>query len=81
MAGEYTIMPPIFLYLLFTYPQYAASLFAAGCILFSGPMFKSLGVAKGVTLLGRLTVGCTAGLLVSYFYGAELRKRSKFAVK
>jgi hypothetical protein len=86
MVGEYTIMQSIFLYLPFTYPQYAASLFAAndfarsffaaGCIVFSGPMFKSLGVAKGVTLLGGLTVGCTAGLLVLYFYGAELRKRS-----
>jgi DHA1 family multidrug resistance protein-like MFS transporter len=81
MVGEYTIMQSIFLYLPFTYPQYAASLFAAGCIVFSGPMFKSLGVAKGVTFLGGLTVGCTAGLLVLYFYGAELRKRSKFAVK
>jgi MFS transporter, DHA1 family, multidrug resistance protein len=91
MAGEYTIMQSIFLYLPFTYPQYAASLFAtndfarssfaAGCIVFSGPMFKSLGVAKGVTLLGGLTVGCTAGLLALYFYSAELRKRSKFAVK
>ena len=49
--------------------------------MFSGPMFKSLGVAKGVTLLGGLTVGCTAGLLALYFYSAELRKRSKFAVK
>jgi hypothetical protein len=75
----------------FHYPQYAASLFAAndfarsffagGCIVFSRLMFKSLGVAKGVTLLGGLTVRCTAGLLVLYFYGAELRKRSKFAVK
>jgi DHA1 family multidrug resistance protein-like MFS transporter len=91
MVGKYTIMQSIFLYLPLTYPQYGASLFAAndfarssfaaGCIVFSGPMFKSLGVAKGVTLLGGLTVGCTAGLLVLYFYGAELRKRSKFAVK
>jgi DHA1 family multidrug resistance protein-like MFS transporter len=48
---------------------------------FAGPMFKSLGVSGGVTLLGGLTVGCTAGLVFLYFYGAELRKRSKFAVK
>ncbi|KAE8442608.1 hypothetical protein EG329_003031 [Mollisiaceae sp. DMI_Dod_QoI] len=91
MIGCYTIMQAIFLYLPFTYPQYAASLFAAndfarsafaaGATLFSGPMFRRIGVAKGCSLLGGLTVGCTICLYLLYFYGAELRKRSRFAVK
>lgn len=90
MNGCYTLMQAIFMYLPFTYPQYAASLFAAndfarssfaaGCILFSGLMFRNLGVAKGCTLLGGLTVGCTVCFYLLYFYGADLRKRSKFAV-
>jgi MFS transporter, DHA1 family, multidrug resistance protein len=91
MIGCYTIMQAIFMYLPFTYPQYAASLFAAndfarsafaaGCILFSGPMFRSLGVAKGCTLLAGLSCGCTILFYLLFFYGANLRKRSRFAVK
>jgi DHA1 family multidrug resistance protein-like MFS transporter len=89
MWGEYTIMQCVFLYLPFTYPRYAASLFAAndfarsafaaGCVIFSQPMYHNLGVPKGVTLLAGLTVGCTVALFVLYFYGAGLRARSKFA--
>lgn len=91
MGGSYIIIQALFLYLPFTYPQYAASLFAAndfarssfaaGCIVFSGPMFRNLGVAKGCTLLAGLTVGCTGCLYILYFFGASLRKRSRFAVK
>ncbi|OBT41552.1 hypothetical protein VE00_08650 [Pseudogymnoascus sp. WSF 3629] len=65
MIGTYTIMQCIFLYLPFTYPNYAASLFAAndfarsafaaGCVLFSQPMFAKLGVPAGISLLGGLT--------------------------
>jgi hypothetical protein len=49
-------------YVPLSYPRYAASLFAdndlarssmaAGCILFARPLFISLGVAKGVSVLG-----------------------------
>ncbi|PMD30724.1 multidrug transporter [Hyaloscypha variabilis F] len=91
MVGAYTIMQSIFMYLPFTYPQYAASLFAAndfarsafaaGCIIFTGPMFRSLGVAKGCTLLAGLSCGCTVLLYFLFYYGASLRKRSRFAVK
>ena len=91
MIGCYTVIQALFLYLPFTYPQFAASLFAANdfarssfaaaCILFAGPMFRSLGVDKGVTLLGGLTVGCVGGIYALYWYGAKLRARSRFAVK
>jgi DHA1 family multidrug resistance protein-like MFS transporter len=77
MVIKFTIMQSIFLYLPFTYPQYAASLFAAndfarssfaaGCIVFYGPIFKSLGVAKGVTLLGGLAVGVRRDCLFCTF--------------
>lgn len=91
MIGCYTIMQAIFLYLPFTYPQYAASLFAAndfarsafaaGATEFSGPMFHNLGVPMGCSLLGGLTVGCTVLFYCLYFFGADLRKKSRFAVK
>lgn len=81
----------MFIYLPFTYPRYAGSLFAAndfarsmfaaGAILYSRPMFINLGVAKGVTLLAGLCCGCVAGVFGIYFFGAALRKKSKFAVK
>ncbi|PVH76284.1 major facilitator superfamily transporter [Cadophora sp. DSE1049] len=91
MIGCYTIMQAIFLFLPFTYPQYAASLFAAndfarsafaaGATEFSGPMFHRLGVARGCSLLGGLTVGCTVLFYCLFFFGAALRKKSRFAVK
>jgi DHA1 family multidrug resistance protein-like MFS transporter len=83
-------MQSTLVYLPFTYPQYATSLFAAndfagsafaaGCIVFAGPVFKSLGVAKGCSLLAGLTCGCTILFYLLYFYGPNLGKRSRFAV-
>lgn len=91
MTGTYLIMQCIFLYLPFTYPQYAASLFAAndfarssvacGCIIFSHPMFVNIGVPGGISLLGGLTILCAGGLYYLYYFGANLRARSKFASK
>lgn len=91
MIGCYIIIQSLFLYLPFTYPQYAASLFAAndfarssfaaGCVVFAGPMFENLGIAKGCTLLAGLSIGCTEGIYVLYYFGANLRARSKFAAK
>ena len=91
MIGIFLIIQCIFLYLPLSYPQYAASLFAgndftrsalaAGSIHFSYPMFHNLGVDKGVTLLAGLTVGCSAGVYVLYFYGEKLRAKSRFAAK
>lgn len=90
MCGTYTVMQCMFLYLPFTYPKYSASLFAAndlarscfaaGAVLFSRPMFITLTVPGGVSLLGGLTVVCIGGIFMLYFYGAALRARSRFAV-
>lgn len=87
----FIIIQCIFLYLPITYPQYAASLFAtndlfrsvfaAGAIHFAGPLYKNLGVGPGISLLAGLTVGCIGGVFLLFFFGANLRARSKFAVK
>ncbi|ORY09308.1 benomyl/methotrexate resistance protein [Clohesyomyces aquaticus] len=89
-AGMITIINNILLYVALAYPKYSASLFAgndvvrstiafAG-IMWSGPLFRNLGVDKGCTLLAGLTVGCIIGIVVLYGYGAKLRARSKFAI-
>lgn len=74
-----------------TYPEYAASLFAgndfcrsalaAGAILFSRPLFLNVGIAEGVTLLAGLTVSGVIGIFVLWYYGANLRARSRFTAK
>jgi DHA1 family multidrug resistance protein-like MFS transporter len=87
--GIFITVQCVFLYLPLVYPQYAASLFAgndfvrsalaAGAVHFSSPMFLNLGIGKGVSLLAGLTVGCSGGLYILFFFGAQLRARSKFA--
>lgn len=89
--GIFLIIQCIFLYLPLVYPQYAASLFAgndfmrsslaAGAIHFSYPMFHNLGVDRGISLLAGLTVGCSVGVYVLFFFGAKLRARSRFAAQ
>jgi len=64
MIGVFVIIQCMLIYLPFTYPQYAGSLFAsnsfarssfaAAAILFSRPMFLRLGVNGGVSLLGSM---------------------------
>lgn len=86
----YIILQCIFVYIPMSYPQYAASLFAGndlcrslfafGAILFSRPMFLNLGIGKGVSLLGGLSVMGIIGMWLLYVYGAKLRARSKFAL-
>ncbi|KAL2005538.1 hypothetical protein VTN00DRAFT_2749 [Thermoascus crustaceus] len=86
----FIILQCIFVYILLSYPQYAASLFAGndfcrstfafGSILFSRPMYVNLGVGKGISVLGGLSVLGITGMFVLYLYGAKLRARSKFAV-
>ena len=89
-ASVFVVMQCIFVYVPLSYPQYAASLFAGndflrsalacGSILFARPLFLNLGVAKGVSLLGGLSVIGIIGMFALYFFGAQLRARSKFAV-
>ena len=89
--GIFIVIQCIFVFLPMTYPQYAASLFAGNdltrstlataAIHFSRPLFANLGVGRGVSLLGGLTVGCSAGLYALWYYGASLRARSRFAAK
>lgn len=90
-AGSvFTVLQCIFLYIPLSYPQYAASLFAAndffrsalasGSILFAHPLYKNLGFSKGTSLLGGLSVIGPLGMWLLFFYGAKLRALSKFAI-
>ena len=64
-------MPPIqrpsYSDFLFAANGFALSAFAAGAMLFAGPMFQRLGVARGVSLLGErscaflISTECTLG--------------------
>ncbi|ELR08614.1 hypothetical protein VC83_02244 [Pseudogymnoascus destructans] len=65
-ASVFVVMQCIFTYVPMSYPQYAASLFtgndflrsASACasILYAHPLYKDLGVARGTSLLGGLSV-------------------------
>lgn len=89
-ATVFVVMQCIFVYIPLSYPMYAASLFAAndffrsalacGSVLFAHPLFGNLGVAKGTSLLGGLSVIGIVGIWLLYFYGARLRAMSKFAL-
>ncbi|CAK97142.1 hypothetical protein CBS63078_8300 [Aspergillus niger] len=88
MCGVFIITQCMFIYLPFTYPRYAGSLFAANgfarsllagaSILFSRLMFQGIKVSGGVTLLASLSVFCIVGMFLLYFFGARLRERSRF---
>jgi MFS transporter, DHA1 family, multidrug resistance protein len=82
-------MQSLFIYIPFSYPKYAASLFAENSIwrsvtagasvIFARPLFINLGIHKGVTLLAGLSVGGILGMIALYVFGKRLRARSKFA--
>lgn len=87
----FIIIQCMFLYIPLSYPKYAASLFAANdffrsafacsSILFAHPLYGNLGVSKGTSLLGGLSVIGIVGMWLLFFYGAKLRSLSKFAVR
>lgn len=89
-ASVFVVMQCIFVYVPLSYPQYAASLFAGndflrsafacGSILFGRPLFINLGVGKGVSVLGGLSVIGIIGMFALWIFGAKLRARSKFAI-
>ena len=91
-AGSvFTVLQCMFLYIPFSYPQYAASLFAAndffrsalacGSILFAHPLYRNLGIHRGTSVLAGLNAMGVIGMWLLFFYGAKLRALSKFANK
>ncbi|THW33676.1 MFS general substrate transporter [Aureobasidium pullulans] len=91
MIGVFILFQCVFVYLAFSYPMFAGSLFAgndtarstlaAAAILFSRPMFLNLGIGPGVSLLAGLTTLCIGGIFILFFYGDKLRARSRFTAK
>ncbi|RVX75323.1 hypothetical protein B0A52_00676 [Exophiala mesophila] len=89
--GSFVLFQCIFMYLPLSYPQYSASLFAAndlcrsalaaGAVLFGHPLYVNLGVPEGISVLGGLTVAGVIGIWAIWYYGADLRARSRFAQK
>ncbi|KAK5689962.1 hypothetical protein LTR17_026088 [Elasticomyces elasticus] len=89
--GNFLIFQCVFIYLPLSYPQYAASLFAANdfframfavaCVLFARPMFINLGIGGGVSLLAGLSCLGVVGMFLLWHYGGWLRSRSTFAAK
>jgi DHA1 family multidrug resistance protein-like MFS transporter len=87
--GHFWTMQSLFIYIPFSYPQFAASLFAGnslwrsgaagGAIVFARPLFINLGVHRGVTLLAGLSAVGIFGTTALYVFGKRLRARSKFA--
>jgi MFS transporter, DHA1 family, multidrug resistance protein len=87
--GAFILFQCIFMYLPLTYPQYAASLFAAndlcrsawasGSIIYGHPLYVNLGIGKGISVLGGLLVGGVIGIWCLWYFGATLRSKSKFA--
>ncbi|KAG0649458.1 Caffeine resistance 5 [Hyphodiscus hymeniophilus] len=89
-AGSvFTVLQCMFLYIPFSYPQYAASLFAAndffrsalasGSILFAHPLYHNLGIHRGTSVLAGLSVMGVIGMWLLFFYGGKLRAYSQFA--
>ncbi|EEQ29782.1 hypothetical protein McanMca71_005967 [Microsporum canis] len=89
MAGVVTLLQCMFGYMAVAYPKYGASLFAMNdfarsslafaSIMWSGPLYRNLGIAKGTSLIGALTAACVFGIYTLYWFGPTLRKRSRFA--
>ncbi|KAL8990319.1 MAG: hypothetical protein Q9169_008149 [Polycauliona sp. 2 TL-2023] len=89
-ASAFVVFQCIFVYVPMSYPHFAASLFASNdffrsslacaAILFAKPLFDDLGVARGTSLLGGLSVLGVVGMWGLWGFGARLRSRSKFAV-
>ncbi|KAK1814417.1 hypothetical protein LTR12_011150 [Friedmanniomyces endolithicus] len=87
--GNFLIFQCVFIYLPLSYPQYAASLFAANdflraifaaaCVLFARPMFINLGIGGGVSVLAGLSCLGVVGMFGLWKYGGWLRSRSTFA--
>jgi DHA1 family multidrug resistance protein-like MFS transporter len=88
-GSSFVIFQCIIAYVPLSYPDYVASLFAAndlirsmtaaGFVMFSRSMYVDLGIGKGVSLLAGLSFMGILGMYFLYYFGANLRARSKFA--
>jgi len=88
--GTFIILQCLSVYLPKIYPRYSASLFAAndfcrstlaaGAIHFAIPLYEDLGIGRGVSVLGGLSVLGIIGMWYIYRAGASLRARSRFTV-
>lgn len=86
---SFVIFQCIICYVPLSYPRYVASLFAGndfcrsslavGFVSFSRAMYVNLGIGRGVSILGGLSVMGVLGIWYLYFFGHLLRARSKFA--
>lgn len=89
LVGVYCLNQAILSYLAQAYPQFAGSvfamnqflraLFAFAQVIISVPLYKNLGIEKGVSVLGALTVGLSPGMLVLRIWGPKLRAMSRFS--
>jgi MFS transporter, DHA1 family, multidrug resistance protein len=88
-GSSFVVFQAVICYIPLSYPTYVASLFAAndftrgiaaaGFVMFTRYMYLNLGIGKGVTVLAGLSVLGIIGMIFLYYYGANLRARSKFA--
>lgn len=88
-GATFGVFQAILKYLPITYPQFVASLLAANdftrsataavLIVVSTYMYDDLGVSKGVTLLGSISILGIVGMWLFWRFGASLRARSSFA--
>jgi DHA1 family multidrug resistance protein-like MFS transporter len=86
--GTFIILQCLSVYLPEIYPRYSASLFAANdfcrstlaaaAIHFAIPLYDDLGIGKGVSVLGGLSVLGVVGMWYIYRAGASLRAKSRF---
>lgn len=90
-GAVYIILQCLSMYMLKSYPQYAASLFAAndacrsviaaGAVHLGLPFYTNMGTVTGCTILAIASTFGIAGMYVLYYKGAVLRARSKFAAR
>ncbi|OTB09491.1 hypothetical protein M426DRAFT_50830 [Hypoxylon sp. CI-4A] len=82
------VIQTIYVYITLAYPNYVASLFsgnglirsalAFAGVLWAHPLYNSMGVALGMTIIGCCCALCIIGIFYLYFYGARLRALSRF---
>lgn len=87
-GGVFIILQCMIMYVLDSYPRYAASLFAsndfsrsslaAAAIHFGIPLYTKLGSGRACTVLGAISILGIGGMYVLAWKGAQLRAKSRF---